>query len=650
MAEGGRLRKKIGETLVAHGVINEEQLQKARLEQRRSGGRLGDILVRHQSAGEMQIAKALAEQNNIPLMDFGREECDPDAVKLVPRHFAEKYRCIAHRIINNELWVVMADPLSLSVIHDLEFATGMRIQLWLSTPSQILSAIEDYYSEGGPARKEESGPQNQPIPPAADPLPEQNQIEVAAEPHDRNAEASGRIAEIVDEILEQAVTSGASDIHLEAGEDGVTVRQRLDGLLRDVSTFPKWAQNGLISRVKIMASMDISEKRLPQDGRLRIWSKEGRKVDFRVSSLRTLHGEKVVLRILDHSRGIPSLDELGFSAGDLKQVRGFVKRQYGMILTVGPTGSGKSTTLAAALATVRAPEINIVTIEDPVEYEIAGINQTQVHEKIKLTFARSLRAILRQDPDVILVGEIRDQETARIAMQAAQTGHLVLSTLHTDDAPSAVTRLCDMGIEPYIIGSTLVGVIAQRLVRKLCEHCRKPYVPPDDVLTALNITRYNLSWPMYHSAGCPECRHTGYRGRVGIYQLMSISDRISRLISQHGDENAIRDAALEAGMLTLGDDGLAKVKAGITSPDELLRVVTEEKEIRTICPGCGCSIGIDFVACPECGRRIGGGCTHCGRALKPSWHFCPFCSNPVSQQRSIARSNTVEFLEKSGRG
>ncbi len=628
--------------MVAQGVINEEQLQRARLEQRRSGGRLGDILVRQKAATELQIAKALAEQNNIPLMNFDREECDPSVVRLIPRQFAEKYRCIPHRIVNQELWVVMADPLSLSVIHDLEFATGKRIRLCLSTPSQILAAIGRFYSEGGANPQKQSGrdslqPDNEP--------PEQSPIEVVADSQDRGPEATGPVAEMVDEILEQAILSGASDIHIEACENEVTVRHRLDGLLKEVSTVPKLVQDGLVSRLKIMASMDIAEKRLPQDGRLRIWSKEGRKVDFRVSSLRTLHGEKVVLRMLDHSRGLPSLDTLGFSAGDLKQVRSFLKHQYGMILTVGPTGSGKSTTLAAALASIRTPEVNIVTIEDPVEYEIAGINQTQVHEKIKLTFARSLRAILRQDPDVILVGEIRDQETARIAMQAAQTGHLVLSTLHTDDAPSAVTRLCDMGIEPYIIGSTLIGVIAQRLVRKLCEHCRKPYVPSDDVLKELNITRRDLSWPMYHSVGCPECRHTGYRGRTGIYQLMGVSDRISRMISLHADENAIRDAALETGMMTLGEDGLAKVKDGITSPDELLRVVTEVNEIRTVCPSCGCSIGVDFHVCPDCGRRIGGGCNHCGRALKPSWHYCPFCSNPVSPQRAAVGGNAVEFRE-----
>jgi type IV pilus assembly protein PilB len=652
------LRRRIGETLIAQGVITESSLQVARFEQKRSGGRLGDTLVRLGLATESQITNALAEQNDIPLWDFATQLCDPNVVKLIPQQFARKHRCIACEVNDKELIVVMSDPLSLSVIQDLEFATGCRVKLSLATTSQIIAAIEKYYSETALATTKEPGSQEMTKQTGSElseilaaASPEQGYFEEASESKESSGEASGPIADLVDNIMEEALASNASDIHIEARENGVMVRHRLDGLLKEVAMLPKWAHDGLVTRLKVMASLDIAERRLPQDGRLQIRSKEGRKIDFRMSTLKTVYGEKIVLRVLDHSKGIPPLASLGFSSDNLKQFESFLKHQHGMILTVGPTGSGKSTTLASAVASIRSADINIVTIEDPVEYQIAGVNQTQVHDKIKLTFASSLRSILRQDPDVILVGEIRDHDTAQIAMQAAQTGHLVLSTLHTEDAPSSVTRLCDMGIEPYIIGSSLLGVVAQRLVRKLCENCRTLYSPPPDVLQALNITRYDLAWPMYHATGCPECRGTGYRGRIGIYEIMNVSSRISRLISQHADENVIRDAALEEGMTTLGEDGLEKVKAGLTSPDELLRVVTEVKELRTLCPGCGASTGVDFTACPECGRRLGGGCPKCGRSLKSSWHFCPFCTTRVSRQpaagSTVRASNVEDFREAS---
>ena len=298
-----------------------------------------------------------------------------------------------------------------------------------------------------------------------------------------------------------------------------------------------------------------------------------------------------------------------------------------MILVVGPTGSGKTTTLCSALMSMQSERTNIITIEDPIEYQLPGINQTQINEKIKLTFASALRSILRQDPDVILVGEIRDQETARIAMQAAQTGHLVLSTLHTDDAPSAITRLIDIGVESYVIASATIGVVAQRLVRRLCSQCRRQYTPPPDILRALNITEADAAnIPFYSPVGCDACNQTGYRGRIGIYEVMKITDRIRRMIAQRASEDAIREVAQATGMLTLGDDALAKVKAGVTTAEELLRVVTEVREMRSVCPGCQRPVALDFVACPHCGRRLSGACPGCGRGLQPGWTFCPYCA------------------------
>jgi type IV pilus assembly protein PilB len=344
------------------------------------------------------------------------------------------------------------------------------------------------------------------------------------------------------------------------------------------------------------------------------------------------------------------------SAAALEELRRFLKHQHGMLIVVGPTGSGKTTTLAAALKSMQSERTNIVTIEDPIEYELPGINQTQINEKIRINFASSLRSILRQDPDVILIGEIRDQETARIAMQAAQTGHLVLTTLHTDDAPSAITRLTDIGIEPYIIASGLIGIVAQRLVRRLCANCRQPYTPPPDTLRALNISESDASVvPFYHAPGCEQCNYTGYRGRVGLYEVMRTGSKLRRLIAQRAPEDAIRDAALQGGMVSLGEDGLAKMKSGVTTTEELLRVITEVREMRTLCPACGVAVGMEFVACPQCGRRLSGGCPSCGRALQPGWNYCPYCAaamqpgrrqrkrHELADRRELAPTNVAEF-------
>ncbi len=393
--------------------------------------------------------------------------------------------------------------------------------------------------------------------------------------------------------------------------------------------------------------MDIAEKRLPQDGRVRVANEDGRDIDFRASTLRTLHGEKMVLRVLDQNRGVPPLEELGFSAAAFNDLKSFLKYQHGMILVVGPTGSGKTTTLCSALMSLQSERTNIITIEDPIEYQLPGINQTQINEKIKLTFASALRSILRQDPDVILVGEIRDQDTARIAMQAAQTGHLVLSTLHTDDAPSSVTRLTDIGVEPFIIASATLGVVAQRLVRRLCSACRRQYTPNSETLRALNISEADAAnIPFYRPVGCDACHQTGYRGRIGIYEVMKISDRIRRMIAQRAGEDAIREVAQSTGMLTLGDDALAKVKAGVTTAEELLRVVTEVREMRSVCPGCNGPVALDFVACPACGRRLSGACPGCGRGLQQGWTFCPYCARgtePRSERRLRERREQREL-------
>jgi type IV pilus assembly protein PilB len=647
------MRKKLGECLIQAGLITEDDLHSALTEHKRSGERLGAVLVRLNLATEKQIAKALAYQLGFPYLNLAEAPPDGAVVTLIPKEVALKRSCVAVRLDKNLLTVAMADPLLFSLVQDLEFQTGYRIKQVVATRADILDSIASAYPDKAlikataqPGQVPATRMLDQPSPGGALARREDDGgFEPAAGLEERSEAAP--IIDLVDLVMKSAIKAGASDVHVEPMEKGVLIRHRLDGLLKEVMDLPKWVHEGLIARLKIMAGMDIAEKRLPQDGRVRVTSEEGKDIDFRASTLRTLHGEKMVLRVLDQNRGVPPLEELGFSAAALSHLKGFLKFQHGMILVVGPTGSGKTTTLCSALMSLQSERTNIITIEDPIEYQLPGINQTQINEKIKLSFASALRSILRQDPDVILVGEIRDNETARIAMQAAQTGHLVLSTLHTDDAPSAVTRLTDIGVEPFVIASATLGVVAQRLVRRLCPDCRRQYTPTTETLRALNISDADAAKiSFYRPGGCDACHHTGYRGRIGIYEVMRISDRLRRMIAQRASEDAIREVAMSTGMLTLGDDALAKVKAGVTTSDELLRVVTEVRDMRSVCPGCQGPVALDFLACPACGRRLSGACPGCGRSLQPGWSFCPYCARgtePRSERRLRERREAREL-------
>ena len=568
------MRKKIGECLVQAGLITEADLQTALAEHKRSGERLGAVLVRMNLATERQIAKALAYQLGFSYVNLAENAPDPTAVVLIPKEVALKRTCISINVEKNLLTVAMSDPLLFTLVQDLEFQTGYRIKQVVSTRQEIVDAIHASYPDKALARLNQPGsgiavqvtgrPGH-----SADgstpggmlaPLAEQSGLTTRRleddvfEPTTLKGATpeTAPIIDLVDLVIKSALKSRASDTHIEPTENNVIVRHRLDGLLKEVMDRPKWVHEGFVARMKIMGGMDIAEKRLPQDGRIRVSTDDGQEVDFRASTLRTIFGEKVVLRVLDNRKGVPPLEELGFSATSLEQIRFFLRHQHGMILVVGPTGSGKTTTLCSALTSVRSERTNIITIEDPVEYQIPGVNQTQINDKIKLTFASALRSILRQDPDVVLIGEIRDHETARIAMQAAQTGHLVLSTLHTDDAPSCVTRLTDIGIEPYVSASALIGVVAQRLMRRLCMHCRRPYTPDPETLRAMSVSESEAgALTFYRAVGCEQCNHTGYRGRVDIYEIMHDSDKLRRMIAQKGRRRRCA-MAISGGMVSLG--------------------------------------------------------------------------------------------------
>jgi type IV pilus assembly protein PilB len=652
----------IGECLRQAGIITEADLQAALVEHKRSGERLGSVLIRMNLATERQIAKALAYQLGFSYVDLAEHLPDTQAVTLIPKEVALKRNCIAVAVEKNVLTVAMSDPLLFTLVQDLEFQTGYRIKQVVATRDEIVEAINRSYpdkalvrvtssggiearqrpgeahaSAGATAAAEPGGGIKFGITKADEDVFDQSPANKAPTPE------TAPIIDMVELVIKTALKSRASDIHIEPTEGDVVVRHRLDGLLKEVMDLPKWVHEGVVARIKIMAGLDIAEKRLPQDGRIRATTEEGQEVDLRVSTLRTIFGEKVVLRVLDHRKGVPPLEDLGFSSTSMEHMRYFLRHQHGMILVVGPTGSGKTTTLCSAVAALRSERTNIVTIEDPVEYQIPGVNQTQINTKINLTFASSLRSILRQDPDVVLLGEIRDQETARIAMQAAQTGHLVLSTLHTDDAPSCVTRLTDIGIEPYVSASALIGVIAQRLVRRLCSECKRPYTPEGDTLRAMNVTESEAATlTFYRAVGCEHCNQTGYRGRVGIYEIMVVTDELRRTIAQVGAEARLRDAALAANMISLGEDGLLKVKAGVTTPQELLRVVTEVRHLQIRCPSCGEGVSADFTACPNCGQHVGGGCPHCGKPVKAEWKFCPFCAKSTEVKRGKRGSKKIE--------
>jgi len=558
---------RLGELLLKEGIINQAQLEKAINIQRQEGGRLGEILVKLGVLKEDQVVAILGKQLNIPYFNLGSElkpAVEQNLEQLIPKDFALRNTVLPLSRTLRSLTVVMADPLELILIDNLRKLTGCEINPVIATRSDIFKAVENFYGKSKMFEEAvEASYEN--IPAISD--FEETEVadqELSLDKLIARAEEAP-VVKLVDLIIRQAIDERASDIHIEPFKERISLRYRIDGRLYEIPPPAKQLHLPIISRIKILSKLDIAEKRLPQDGAFLV-KLENRPIDIRVSTIPTIYGEKIVMRILDRTAVVLDLDRMGFEAKQLEQIRHTINMPYGQVLLTGPTGSGKTTTLYAILNEIKSPTKNIITIEDPVEYKLDGVNQVQVKPDIGLTFANALRSFLRQDPDIMLVGEIRDLETAQICIRAALTGHLVFSTLHTNDAPSAISRLIDIGIEPYMVAPSLLIVVAQRLFRKLCPDCKEAYEPTVEKTGAVKI-KADL---IYKPKGCTKCGQLGYRGRACIAEVMVINERIRDLISQGASFQKIRDAAKESGMTTLYESGLKKVEDGITSLEEAL--------------------------------------------------------------------------------
>ncbi len=570
---GQPVSRRLGDLLVNEGLITQENLQRALSEQKGTNEKLGSILVRLQLIQEDQLIGFLSRQYGIPSITLSQLDIDPDVVKLVPAQIAKKYEVLPVKRTGNALTLAMADPTNVFALDDVAFMTNLQVLPVVASQGAIRQAIERLYEPQASAfsdvltAMEGEVPDVELVEGGEDTAPSKVDI---FELKDASEEAP--VVKLVNLILTDAIRRGASDIHLEPYEKVFRVRYRIDGVLQEMMAPPKRLEAALLSRVKIMSNLDIAERRLPQDGRIKI-RYSSREIDLRVSTLPTIFGEKIVMRILDKEALTLDLAKLGFDDWSMENFKKVIHQPYGMVLITGPTGSGKTTTLYSAVHTINSPDINIMTAEDPVEYNLKGINQVQINDEIGRTFSAVLRSFLRQDPDVILVGETRDLETAQIAIRAALTGHLVFSTLHTNDAPSTIARLQDMGIPPFLVASSILLVLAQRLARRVCKECRDPYEVDEESLTPYGHVPQGLGKvTLYKGKGCQACNFTGMKGRTAIYEVMPVSSELRELILRGASTTEVRDLSQQQGMKTLRQAGLLKVLEGATTAEEILRV------------------------------------------------------------------------------
>jgi type IV pilus assembly protein PilB len=619
-------RRRIGELLVSHGLLTDEQLRHALSEQERMEGgrrrRLGRVVVDQGYLTEGQLAYALADLLHLELVDLGELSLDLSVARTLPRRVAERHGMLVIARDEHTVRVATSDPTNVVALDDVRLYTGATtVTVVVSTDSQIQTelrrvwAILDQDAELSNVADE---------PEAAD----EHDLETAAD--------QGPTVRLATSIVTEAVRSRASDIHVEPQIDGLRIRYRIDGLLRDIMKVPRNSSAALVSRLKIVSGLDIAERRLPQDGRTRL-TVDGTGVDARVSTLPSVHGEKVVIRLLASGDHVPSVTQLGLDETQLEALLAGTANPQGLVLITGPTGSGKTHTLYSVLSHMATPDKNVVTLEDPVEIQLPGITQVQTNERAGLSFSKGLRSILRQDPDVVLVGEVRDSETAELALQASMTGHLVLTTLHTNDAVAALTRLVDMGIQPFLIASSLSLVVAQRLVRRPCADCVAPYTPSTRVLTLLGLTEADLvgATPM-RGRGCGECGGTGYRGRTGIFEVLPVTASVRSVLSHTPTEAAVGAAARAAGMTTLRGSGLARARRGETTFEEVLRVSQVDVTEGHRCTACDRAVDADMIACPWCATIVDRGhCSSCARPLEAGWKICPWCRTAAAVPAAV---------------
>jgi type IV pilus assembly protein PilB len=557
---------RLGELLVREKLISLAQLRQAQDEQQRSGANLGATLAKLGYISDTEITNFLSQQYRVPTIDLEEYEVDAEILKLVSKEHCEKHRVLPVSRTGNSLIVAMVDPTNLHAIDDLKFLTSYNIEPVIASETAIAKAIEKYYNAGPSYEEVMAGF-------------EEDEIDFTGEEEDINllelekASEDAPVVRLVNMMLLQAIKKGASDIHIEPYEKKLRVRYRIDGVLVEEMTPPLKLRNAIASRLKIMAQLDIAERRLPQDGRIKMKLGKGREMDFRVSVLPTLWGEKIVMRLLDKGNLQLDMTKLGFDGGPLRDFLWAIGQPWGMVLVTGPTGSGKTTTLYSALSELNKVHANISTAEDPVEYNLHGINQVQMHDEIGLNFAMALRAFLRQDPDILMVGEIRDFETAEIAVKAALTGHLVLSTLHTNDAPATISRLLNMGVEPFLITASVNLVLAQRLARKICPDCRTAITLDHSVMEEIGFSPEQIAHgKLMKGAGCRSCNGSGYKGRVALYEIMRFGDTLKEMVLQGSSTAELKAAAIKGGMLTLRMSGITKVLDGVTTTEEILRV------------------------------------------------------------------------------
>jgi type IV pilus assembly protein PilB len=604
-------RKKLGEILQDRGQISAGDLQKLFKEQEEKMVRLGELILERGLVDKRSLVKALEEVSRVPYLDCTTIQCDPAVLQTIPKTMAVRLDALPVQMDQTRMVVVMAEPQNITTIDELRFTCGKDISPRFAFLAEIRSAIERSYGQFETAA---------PVEPVGDEAPAEARAEmefISTSSRQANRDAIQEIqaelnqkktpaVSMVSDIIQKAIHKQASDIHIEPQDAATVVRIRVDGLLRELESVPRGVQNSLVSRIKILSDMDIGERRVPQDGRFMVAVGQ-RKLDMRVSTLPTQYGEKVVMRLLDASAPILSFADLGFPPAITDMMMKMISLPQGMLLVTGPTGSGKSTTLYSALNLLRKPAVNIVTIEDPVEYALAGVNQVHVNTRAGLTFASCLRSILRQDPNVIMIGEIRDLETAEIAMKAAQTGHLVLSTLHTNDSISAVARLLDLGVPEYMIASSVSGILAQRLIRKLCSCHSQKQITPEYAERLAEVGWIQppdqVPWPK----GCGICDDTGYKGRVGVYEFLQIDDSIRSILRGAYKPELVRTAARAAGMRRMQEDALEKLQAGTTTLEEIMRVIPVEALATSGCERCGHSLPPTYRFCPYCGTRRGPG-------------------------------------------